>query len=326
MADLRLRTGPHVRGPAGHRRQRCEGRYRSNRTRPDPAGRNATKGLPGRRPSESGAARWPVWQDGLGRALMEIGEVIPPDDSGRDAFSRLRYQAHAVFLACLKSASASWPSAVICEHIEDVSMMEADRFVLRQINTRKPDYGGWRLTELCLSSGALCSIPPGTPSDQGSRGPSKRCTRSSWRASRPGRLDPQPLARRARAGRGSGQAPSSRRPRTPTSSPSKRRAKSFQAGGVYRPPPRSNRRRKPPAPRGPSRPSARKGARRDLRPRGRTDLSGDGRNACRRQMVNGLFATDGGAADGVDDKCLDAETLCGPLKPAVTGSSRPWWD
>ena len=89
---------------------------------------------------------------------MQIGEVIPPDDSGRDAFSRFRYQAHAVFPACLKCATVSGPTAVICEHIEDVCIVEADRFVLRQIKTRNPDYGGWRLTELCLSSGALRSI------------------------------------------------------------------------------------------------------------------------------------------------------------------------
>lgn len=89
---------------------------------------------------------------------MGIGEVIPPDDSGRDAFSRFRYQAHAVFPACLKCATASGPTAVICEHIEDVCIEEADRFVLRQIKTRNPDYGGWRLTDLCLSSGALRSI------------------------------------------------------------------------------------------------------------------------------------------------------------------------
>jgi hypothetical protein len=57
---------------------------------------------------------------GLGCAFVEIGDVIPPDDNGRDAFSRFRYQAHAIFPACLKCATANGPTAVICEHIEDV--------------------------------------------------------------------------------------------------------------------------------------------------------------------------------------------------------------
>lgn len=89
---------------------------------------------------------------------MEIGDVIPPDDSGRDAFSRFRYQAHAIFPACLGCATANGPTAIICEHIEDVCIEEPDRVVLRQIKTRNPDYGGWRLADLCGPSGALRSI------------------------------------------------------------------------------------------------------------------------------------------------------------------------
>jgi len=51
---------------------------------------------------------------------LDIQDVIPPDDGGRDAFERFRYQAHVAFPSCLNCAGDQGVTAVICEHIEDV--------------------------------------------------------------------------------------------------------------------------------------------------------------------------------------------------------------
>lgn len=49
-------------------------------------------------------------------------------------------------------------TAVICEHIEDVCVEEDERIRFRQIKTRNPDYGLWRLQDLCSDRGAFRSL------------------------------------------------------------------------------------------------------------------------------------------------------------------------
>ncbi len=47
---------------------------------------------------------------------------------------------------------------MICEHFEDLCIEESEEVRFRQIKTRNPDYGLWRLVDLCGASGALRSL------------------------------------------------------------------------------------------------------------------------------------------------------------------------
>jgi hypothetical protein len=99
--------------------------------------------------------------DGSGHeddARVPIEQVIPPDDSGRDAFERFRYQAQVAFPVCVNCAVGHDVLAVTCEHIEDVCIEETARVRFCQIKTRNSDYGLWRLADLCGASGALRSL------------------------------------------------------------------------------------------------------------------------------------------------------------------------
>jgi len=89
---------------------------------------------------------------------VDLEDVIPPDDSGRDAFERFRYQAQVAFPACLNCAAGLDVLAVTCEHIEDICIEETARVRFCQVKTRNPDYGLWRLVDLCGDSGALRSL------------------------------------------------------------------------------------------------------------------------------------------------------------------------
>ena len=85
-------------------------------------------------------------------------DALPPDDSGRDVFERFRYQAHIAFRDCLNCAAGQGVDAVVCEHFEDLCIEDSERIRFRQIKTRNPDYGLWRLADLCSESGALRSL------------------------------------------------------------------------------------------------------------------------------------------------------------------------
>jgi Cap4, dsDNA endonuclease domain len=93
-----------------------------------------------------------------GDSSVDIQSVIPPDDAGRDAFERFRYQAHLTFPDCLNCVTQLGVTAVICEHFEDVCIEEEGQVRLRQIKTRNLDYGLWRLADLCSERGAFRSL------------------------------------------------------------------------------------------------------------------------------------------------------------------------
>lgn len=92
-----------------------------------------------------------------GPAQMKVAEVVPPDDSGSDAFRRYCYQAHVAFLFCLDCAFGGDVISVVAEHIEDIAIERAGRWQFIQVKTKNPDLGPWRLTDLTKDGGALHS-------------------------------------------------------------------------------------------------------------------------------------------------------------------------
>jgi hypothetical protein len=89
---------------------------------------------------------------------LAFHNAVPPDDGGRDAFERFRYQAHVAFQDCLRCAAGEGVDAVICEHFEDLCVEASEVVALRQIKTRNLDYGLWRLADLCAERGAFRSL------------------------------------------------------------------------------------------------------------------------------------------------------------------------
>lgn len=82
--------------------------------------------------------------------------AFPPDDTGRTTFERFRYQAHVAFRFCLAAVSIEGKiKAVVCEHFEDIAVLDDGGWRLIQIKTRDQDLGPWRLTDLLAKSGAL---------------------------------------------------------------------------------------------------------------------------------------------------------------------------
>lgn len=90
---------------------------------------------------------------------ISLTTIAVPDDSGRDAYTRFRFQAHVAFPACLDCVTEGRVLAVVCEHIEDLLIEQSDVLRFTQIKTRNPDYGPWKFSDLCrVRGGALASI------------------------------------------------------------------------------------------------------------------------------------------------------------------------
>jgi Cap4 dsDNA endonuclease len=88
-----------------------------------------------------------------------ISELPTPDDGGRDAFERFRFQAHVAFPFCLRAATDGSVASVVCEHFEDLMVDEPEALRFIQIKTRNADYGPWRFKDLCRPNpGALVSV------------------------------------------------------------------------------------------------------------------------------------------------------------------------
>jgi hypothetical protein len=90
--------------------------------------------------------------------VQSLLDVTPPDDSGTDAFTRFRYQAHVAFRFCLRCYFGEGVTAVVAEHFEDVLVETGDELRFVQIKTRNPDRGPWKFRHLMDAGGALRSL------------------------------------------------------------------------------------------------------------------------------------------------------------------------
>lgn len=88
---------------------------------------------------------------------VDISSIVPPDDSGSDAFRRYCYQAHVAFPFCLECALGEEVISVVPEHIEDIAIERVDRWRFVQIKTRNTDLLPWRLSHITEDGGALHS-------------------------------------------------------------------------------------------------------------------------------------------------------------------------
>ncbi|MFC9140958.1 dsDNA nuclease domain-containing protein [Streptomyces bacillaris] len=93
-----------------------------------------------------------------GAALAALGATLSPDNSGIVTFGKYRYQAKVAALLWLSCLQAEGPVAVICEHIDDVTLVWRDRVEFRQVKTRIPGRASWTFSEVCKDGGGIDSL------------------------------------------------------------------------------------------------------------------------------------------------------------------------
>ncbi|MDQ6878390.1 MAG: DUF4297 domain-containing protein [Candidatus Dormibacteraeota bacterium] len=90
--------------------------------------------------------------------IESFSGISPPDDSGTDAMTRFRYQAHVTFRFCLACYFEQGVLAVTPEHFEDVLVEATTELRFVQIKTRNADRGPWKFRHLMDDGGALRSL------------------------------------------------------------------------------------------------------------------------------------------------------------------------
>lgn len=86
---------------------------------------------------------------GAARTRLEQVARVASDPTGTHTFARYRWQAKQAALQWLSCLSEQGPSFVLCEHVEDVTLVYPDRFRFIQLKTR--DRGSWSVKNMCKS-------------------------------------------------------------------------------------------------------------------------------------------------------------------------------
>lgn len=130
----------------------------------------------------SGEASEPSTANRGGTFVIEsFSRISPPDDSGTDAMTRFRYQAHVTFRFCLACYFEQGVIAVTPEHFEDVLVEATNELRFVQIKTRNPDRGPWKFRHLMDDGGALRSLLRTHRALAGSATVGRSCTTFGWR-------------------------------------------------------------------------------------------------------------------------------------------------
>lgn len=75
------------------------------------------------------------------------------DDTGASTFERFRWQAKLAVRTWLSVLSGTGTLAVVCEHVEDLAIVEKTGFRFAQLKTR--DKGSWSTAKICESGHAI---------------------------------------------------------------------------------------------------------------------------------------------------------------------------
>lgn len=83
--------------------------------------------------------------------------ALPSDPTGAQTFGRYRWQAKIALQRWLGTlAPGDVPQAVVCEQIDDIVVVYADRYVFQQLKTR--DRGSWSAAKVCAKKGGLDAL------------------------------------------------------------------------------------------------------------------------------------------------------------------------
>lgn len=86
-------------------------------------------------------------------AEVEALVGMPSDPTGSVTFERFRWQAKLAVRAWLGSLAGDGVLAVVCEHVEDLTVVESTAFRFAQLKTR--DKGSWTTAKVCESGHAV---------------------------------------------------------------------------------------------------------------------------------------------------------------------------
>jgi hypothetical protein len=89
----------------------------------------------------------------LTSAALSAFTHLPSDPTGTVIFQRLVWQAKLAVRAWLGDFAAAGAVAVVCEHVEDLAIVEATGFRFAQLKTR--DKGSWSAAKICESGHAI---------------------------------------------------------------------------------------------------------------------------------------------------------------------------
>jgi hypothetical protein len=89
----------------------------------------------------------------VGPEQLEAFATLRSDPTGVTTFERYIWQAKLAIRAWLGVFAGSGILAIVCEHVEDLAIVEADRFRFAQLKTR--DKGSWSVTKICESGHAV---------------------------------------------------------------------------------------------------------------------------------------------------------------------------
>jgi hypothetical protein len=78
---------------------------------------------------------------------------MPNDPTGIGTFQRFRWQAKLAVRAWLPVLAGTVTIAVVCEHVEDISIVEVTGFRFAQLKTR--DKGSWSVSKICAPGHAV---------------------------------------------------------------------------------------------------------------------------------------------------------------------------
>jgi hypothetical protein len=79
--------------------------------------------------------------------------AIQSDDTGTDTFQRYAWQAKLAVLTWLRVLDDTGVIAVVCEHVEDLAVVETTGFRFAQLKTR--DKGSWSVAKICAQGHAV---------------------------------------------------------------------------------------------------------------------------------------------------------------------------
>lgn len=89
----------------------------------------------------------------LGSGHLAVFAGLASDSTGITTFERYLWQAKIAVRAWLKILSGTGTIAVVCEHVEDLAIVEATGFRFAQLKTR--DKGSWSVSKICESGHAI---------------------------------------------------------------------------------------------------------------------------------------------------------------------------
>jgi hypothetical protein len=86
---------------------------------------------------------------------LDVGRItgLPSDSTGTDTFERFLWQAKIAVRDWLSTLAPGGPTALICEYVEDLAVVEANTVRFAQLKTR--DRGSWTAARICAPGHAI---------------------------------------------------------------------------------------------------------------------------------------------------------------------------